>query len=110
MRVWWLIEEFSCPSFEALNGTIMADDRHCSIIATLIQTCLCRARHSAVYAACRTMPNGSGTTHACRGAVGCRVADGSVSFGIVWSLRVPLGRQVVGRSGGSGFGCRPGMT
>jgi transposase len=28
---------------------------------TLIQTALCRERHNAVYAARRTMPNGSGT-------------------------------------------------
>ena len=31
-------------------------------IASLIQTALCRARHRAVYAARRTMPNGSGPT------------------------------------------------
>ena len=36
-----------------------------------------------VYAARRTMPNSSGMTHGCRGAVGCRVAVGSVPFGIV---------------------------
>jgi hypothetical protein len=30
-------------------------------IYTLIETCLCRARHKQVYAARRTMPNGSGT-------------------------------------------------
>jgi hypothetical protein len=34
------------------------------------------------YAAHRTMPNGSGMTHGYRGAVGCRVAVGSVPFGI----------------------------
>jgi transposase len=50
---------------------------------SLIVTCLCRARHRAVYAARRTMPNRSGMTHGCRGAVGCRVAVGSVPFGIV---------------------------
>jgi transposase len=27
-------------------------------LASLIETCLCRARHKAVYADCRTMPNG----------------------------------------------------
>ena len=43
-------------------------------------------------------------------AVGCCVAVGSVPFGIVWSLRAPLGRQVIGRWGGSGFGCRPDMA
>jgi transposase len=30
-------------------------------MTTLIMTALCRARHKAVYAARRTMPNGSGT-------------------------------------------------
>lgn len=50
---------------------------------SLIVTALCRARHRAVYAARRTMPNSSGMTHGCRGAVGCRVAVGSVPFGIV---------------------------
>jgi transposase len=29
-----------------------------AILATLIETALCRARHKAVYADCRTMPNG----------------------------------------------------
>jgi transposase len=28
------------------------------VIASMIETALCRARHNAVYAACRTMPNG----------------------------------------------------
>jgi transposase len=50
---------------------------------TLIQTALCRIRHSAVYAARRTMPNGFGMVHGCRDAVGCHVAVGSVPFGIV---------------------------
>ena len=77
---------------------------------SLIVTALCRARHRAVYAARRTMPNGSGMTHGCRGAIGSRVAVGSVPFGIVWSLRAPRGRQVTGRWDGSGFGCCPGMA
>jgi hypothetical protein len=64
----------------------------------------------AVYAARRTMPNSSGMTHGCRGAVGRRVAVGSVPFGIVQSLRGPPGMQVIGRWGGSGFGCRAGMA
>ena len=33
---------------------------HWAVIASLIETALCRARHKAVYAARRTMPNGSG--------------------------------------------------
>jgi hypothetical protein len=32
-----------------------------AVMATLIMTALCRARHNAVYADRRTMPNGSGT-------------------------------------------------
>ena len=79
-------------------------------LASLIETALCRARHSADYAARRTMPNGSGMTQGCRGAVGCRAAVGSLPFGIIYSLRAPLGRQVIGRRGGSGFGCRGGMA
>ncbi len=43
---------------------------HWACLASLIETCLCRVRHRAVYAARRTMPNGSGMTHGCRGAVG----------------------------------------
>jgi transposase len=31
-----------------------------AIVASLIETALCRARHKAVYADRRTMPNGSG--------------------------------------------------
>jgi transposase len=54
-----------------------------AMMYSLIVTALCRARHNAVYAARRTMPNGSGMTHGCRGAVGCRMAVGSVPFGIV---------------------------
>jgi len=56
--------------------------RHWAIAMTLIQTALCRVRHRAVYAVRRTMPNGSGMMHVCRGAVGFRVAVGSVPFGI----------------------------
>ena len=56
-------------------------------IASLIETCLCRARHRQVYAARRTMPNGSGMTHRYRGAVVGRVDVGSVPFGIVWSAQ-----------------------
>ena len=81
-----------------------------AILYTLIETALCRMRHSAVYAARRTMPNGFGMTHDCRGALGCRMAIGSVPVGIVWSLRARLGRQVSGRQGESGFGCHPGMA
>jgi hypothetical protein len=29
-----------------------------AVLASLIETCLCRTRHKAVYADCRTMPNG----------------------------------------------------
>ena len=67
----------------ALFAVIDEGGEHWAAIALLIETCLCRARHRQVYAARRTMPNSSGMTHACRGAVGCRVAVGSVPFGIV---------------------------
>jgi len=84
-----------------------AGRRRAACIYTITETCLCRARHSALYAARRTMPSGSGTTHGCRSAVGFPVAAGSVPFGIVWPLRAPLGSRVIGRWGGSGFACRP---
>jgi hypothetical protein len=77
---------------------------------SLIVTALYRTRHSADYAARRTMPNVSGLTHGRRGAVGCSVAVGRVPFGIVSSLRARPGRQVIGRWGGSGFGCRLGTA
>jgi hypothetical protein len=35
------------------------------------------------------------------------VTVGSIPFGIVWLLRVPLGRRVIGSWGRSGFVCRP---
>jgi transposase len=66
-------------------------------LASLVETCLYRARYRQVYAARRTMPIGSEMTHDCRGVVGCRVAISSVPFGIVSSLRALLERQVIGR-------------
>jgi hypothetical protein len=45
------------------NWTFAGSDeggRRAAAIYTLIHTCLCRARHKAVYADCRTMPNGFG--------------------------------------------------
>jgi len=46
------------------NWTFMGSDeggRRAAAIYTLIETALCRARHNAVYADYRTMPNGSGS-------------------------------------------------
>jgi transposase len=47
-----------------------------AVIASLIETCLCRSRHSEVYAARRTMPNGSGMRQVVEvlSAVACTLA------------------------------------
>jgi transposase len=73
---------------------------------SLIETALCRARHNAVYAARRTMPNGfGGARRCCVAAVG--LADGgNLPFGKVRSLRAPQGRRASDRSAGTGFAYR----
>jgi hypothetical protein len=86
-------------------GSERGGDR-AAIAYTLIQTALCRARHSAVYAARRTMPNGSGMARRCHAGVVDRVHGSPIPFGIVWSFRAPRGRRAGGRSAGSGFACR----
>jgi transposase len=53
---------------------------------TLIESALCRARHKAVYADIRTMPNGSGTTRRCDSFAGRRADFVAVPFGIVCHL------------------------
>jgi transposase len=53
---------------------------------TLTETALCRARHKAVYADIRTMPNGSGTTRRCDSFAGRRADFVAVPFGIVCHL------------------------
>jgi transposase len=78
---------------------------HWATIASLIETCLCRARHRHVYAARRTMPNGSGMARRCHAGIVDRVRGSSIPFGIVWSFRAPPGRRAGGRSAGSGFAC-----
>ena len=75
-------------------------------MATLIMTALCRDRHRQVYAARRTMPNGSGMARRCHAGIVDRVHGSPVPFGIVWSFRAPPGRRAGGRSAGSGFACR----
>jgi transposase len=53
-----------CVAVGRHNWTFAGSDeggRRAAAVYTLIETCLCRARHKAVYAARRTMPNGSGT-------------------------------------------------
>ena len=95
------------------NFLFLGSDRggeRAAAIYTLIESALRRARRSADYAVRQTMPNSSRVTHGCRSAVCRHVVVGSVPFGIVQSLRAPLGRQVIGRWGGSGFGCCPGMV
>jgi transposase len=73
---------------------------------TLIRTALCRARHNAVYAARRTMPNGSERTGRLRAVAARRTDVVPVSFGIVWLLTAPQGKRAGGRLVGSGFACR----
>ena len=75
-------------------------------LASLIETALCRARHRAVYAARRTMPNGPGVTHDCRGAVGRGVAVGSLPFGIVLAAQ-SASRKASNRSLGWKRVCLP---
>ena len=77
-----------------------------ALLASLIETALCRARHRAVYAARRTMPNESGMARRCHAGTVDRVHGCPIPFGIVWSFRAPLGRRAGGRSAGSGFACR----
>ncbi len=80
--------------------------RRAASMYSLIITCLCRTRHSAVYAARRTMPNGSGMARRCHGGIVDRVHGSPIPFGIVWSFRAPPERRAGGRSAGSGFACR----
>ena len=79
-------------------------------IASLIETALYRARHKAVYAVRRTMPNGSRITHSYRSAVGHRGGIGPVPFGIVRLLTAPGGRRAGDRWDGSGSACRARMA
>jgi transposase len=73
---------------------------------TLIETALCRARHNAVYADRRTMPNGSGgnPSFCVFAAHGADIARGP--FGIVWLVTAPQGRRAGGRLIGSVFACQ----
>jgi hypothetical protein len=77
-----------------------------AIVASLIETALCRARHRQVYADRRTMPNGVGMMRGCRGTFGLRVRIGSVPFGIVRPLTALPGIRAGGRWRGSGSACR----
>jgi hypothetical protein len=77
-----------------------------AVMYSLIVTALCRARHRAVYAARRTMPNGPGMARHCHAGIVDRVHGSPIPFGIVWSFRAPPGRRAGGRSAGSGFACR----
>jgi transposase len=91
------------------NWTFCGSDtggHRAAVMFTLIETALCRARHSAVYAARRTMPSGSVMSHGCHAVVVGRAGGGSVPFGIVRSLTVHRGRRAGGRSAGSGPACR----
>src|SRR5277367_843545 len=77
-----------------------------AVMYSLIVSALCRARHRQVYAARRTMPNGSGMARRCHAGIVDRVHGSPIPFGIVWSFRAPPGRRAGGRSAGSGFACR----
>lgn len=72
-------------------------------IASLIETALCRTRHKQVYAARRTMPNGSGRNPPFGRAHGwsCGFPSGSIRH--ISGLTTPRGRRAVGRRHGSGL-------
>ena len=86
-------------------GSDRGGDRAAAMYS-LIVSALCRARHSALYAARRTMPSGSDMARRCHAGVVDRVHGDPVPFGIVWSFRATPGRRAGGRSAGSGFACR----
>jgi len=91
------------------NWTFAGSDeggRRAAANYTLIGSALCRARHRQVYAARRTMPNGSGMARGCHAGIIDRVHGSPIPFGIVWLFRAPRGRRADGRSAGSGFACR----
>jgi transposase len=64
---------------------------------SLIITALCRARHKAVYAARRTMPNGSGRDCRLPAFMGIERTFCPIPFGIVWPSTAPPGRRADGR-------------
>lgn len=82
-----------------------AGGRRAAVMYTLIETCLCRARHRQVYAARRTMPNNFGRARPRHAAAVVRASGGSVPFGIVWSLTALRGMPAGDRSVGSGRAC-----
>ena len=76
----------------------------------LVIISLCRARHNAVYAARRTMPNRSVRGPWKHAADSASAVIDLTSFGIVRSVRAPPGRRAGGRLAGSGFVCRAGTA
>src|SRR5437868_13487038 len=80
--------------------------RRAAAIYSVIVTALCRARHSAVYAARQTMLNGFGMARRCHAGTRRWRARPPIPFGIVWSFRAPPERRAAGRSAGTGFACR----
>jgi len=67
------------------NWTFAGSDeggRRAAAIYTLIATCLCRARHRAVYAARQTMPNGFGMARRCHAGTRRWRARQPIPFGI----------------------------
>src|SRR5450756_1558170 len=77
-----------------------------AVMYSLIVTALCRARHKAVYAVRRTMPNGSGCDRSFARICGPSSGHRQIPFGIVWLLTAPQGTRAGDRSAGSGFVCQ----
>ncbi|MGY3488013.1 hypothetical protein ACVW1C_005896 [Bradyrhizobium sp. USDA 4011] len=91
------------------NWTFAGSDaggHRAAAIYTLIETCLCRARHSAVYAGRRTMPNGFGMARRCHAGTRRLRARQPHSIRHSLAFRAPPERRAGGRSAGSGFACR----
>jgi hypothetical protein len=86
---WALLASGSHYRAPRLAATCAGSDeggRRAAAIYTLIETALCRARHNAVYAECRTMPNGSGSNRSLR--LICEPSSGLCSGAIRHSLAI----------------------
>ena len=95
------------------NWTFAGSDeggRRAAAVYSLIETALCRARHKAVYAALRTMPNGSGRSRDSSAFARRRADFVAVPFGIVLSPTARRGRRADGRWDESGLACRAGTA
>ncbi len=99
-----------CVAVGRRNWTFAGSDeggRRAAAVYSLIETCLCRARHRQVYAARRTMPNGAGNNRLL-GRAGKLLGDaGPRSIRHSSVVRAPRGRQGGGRRDGNGCAWRP---